>query len=162
MNATVDLQIACTEKKLPSLKQFQLWVDAALAMAYKRSSDKANDHRQDELSIRLVDIEESQSLNHQFRHKDKPTNVLSFPFELPPGVELNLLGDLVICADIVKNEAKNQQKQDFHHWAHMVIHGCLHLLGFDHINDSDATQMESLEIEILATLDIDNPYISHI
>lgn len=162
MSATVDLQIACSEKILPSHEQFQLWVDTALSFSYEKSiiDNKLIDHRQDELSIRLVDIEESQSLNHQFRHQDKPTNVLSFPFELPPGVTLNLLGDLVICVEIVKNEAKSQQKQLFHHWAHMVVHGCLHLLGFDHINDSEAKEMESLEIQILAKLKINNPYIS--
>jgi probable rRNA maturation factor len=168
MNATVDLQIACAEKTLPDIKDFQLWVDTALELAYRKSADTTNtllnrksaDHRQDELSIRLVDIEESQSLNHQYRHKDKPTNVLSFEFEAPEGVELNLLGDLVICADIVKDEAKSQQKQVFHHWAHMVVHGCLHLLGFDHINDTDATEMEALEIEVLAELGINNPYLS--
>lgn len=169
-NATVDLQIACAEENLPSLEHFQCWVDTALSMIYSKSNEKEgltspdmlrkySDHRQDELSIRLVELEESQSLNSQYRHKDKPTNVLSFEFEAPEGLSLNLLGDLVICSDIVSSEAISQNKPLLSHWAHMVIHGCLHLLGFDHINDSDADEMESLEIEILAKLDISNPYI---
>jgi probable rRNA maturation factor len=169
-NATVVLQVACAEENLPSLENFQRWVDTALSVIYSKSSiieelaspdllRKYSDHRQDELSIRLVEPEESQSLNHQYRHKDKPTNVLSFEFEVPEGLSLNLLGDLVICSDIVSSEAISQNKPLLSHWAHMVIHGCLHLLGFDHINDNEANEMEALEIEILAKLDINNPYI---
>ena len=83
---------------------------------------------------------------------------LSFPFEVPEGIELNLLGDLIICAQVVEQESKDQNKALFDHWAHMVIHGCLHLLGYDHINDTDADEMETLEIKILAKLSITNPY----
>ncbi len=111
-----------------------------------------------ELTIRLVNNEESQQLNLQYREKDKPTNVLSFPFEVPEGIELNLLGDLVICAQVVAQEADAQNKALFDHWAHMVIHGCLHLMGYDHINDKDALEMEALEVEILAKLAINDPY----
>lgn len=148
---TLDLQIACDEHTLPSTEQFQSWVDIALQSV----TDKTF-----ELTIRLVNVDESQQLNHQYRHKNKATNVLSFPFEVPQGIELNLLGDLVICSHVVEQEAKAQNKALFDHWAHMVIHGCLHLLGYDHINDSEALAMETLEINILAKLAINDPYES--
>jgi len=149
MHHIVDLQNACDTKELPSTELFQQWVDAALTAVTEQEF---------ELTIRLVNIDESQQLNKQYRQKDKPTNVLSFPFEVPSGIELNLLGDLVICAQVVEQEAKAQNKALFDHWAHMVVHGCLHLLGYDHINDTDANEMETLEIKILAKLSIDNPY----
>lgn len=148
MPIELDVQIATKASIIPSNKQFQQWVDTALT----------NTSKDFELTIRVVDIEESQQLNFQYRQKDKPTNVLSFPFEVPEGIELNLLGDLIICADIVSQEAKEQNKAQFNHWAHLVIHGCLHLLGYDHINDDEATEMESLEIQLLSMLSIDNPY----
>ena len=150
----VDVQIATQNKDLPSEAQFVLWAQAALSN-FKDSA---------ELSIRLVDIEESQSLNLEYRGKDKPTNVLSFPFEMPPelvGLEEvgDLIGDLVICADVVEEEATHQNKALVHHWAHMVVHGCLHLLGYDHINDEEADVMEDLERKILAALNISDPYL---
>lgn len=148
MSITLDLQNACTNSNIPTLAQFQQWVNASLLPQYDNT----------ELTIRLVDIDESQQLNAQYRGKDKPTNVLSFPFEAPKGIELNLLGDLVICADIVETEAQQQTKAINAHWAHMVVHGCLHLLGYDHINDLDAEQMETLEIDILTKLGFNNPY----
>ena len=149
MKHIVDIQNACDAQKLPSTELFQQWVDAALASVTEQEF---------ELTIRLVNLTESQQLNKQYRQKDKPTNVLSFPFEVPEGIELNLLGDLVICAPVVEQEANDQNKALFAHWAHMVIHGCLHLLGYDHINDADANEMESLEVKILAKLSIANPY----
>ena len=109
--------------------------------------------------MRIVDEAESQQLNFDYREKDKPTNVLSFPFQCPPGIELPLLGDLVICAQVVAREAAEQQKTVTAHWAHMVVHGCLHLLGFDHINDEDAAEMEAEEIQILQELGFANPYL---
>lgn len=152
----IDLQIACKQidlpNELPSKAQFQLWVDTALAQVITKQQDF-------ELTIRLVNQEESQQLNMQYRGKDKPTNVLSFPFEVPEGVELNLLGDLIICIEVMKQEAQDQNKALFDHWAHLVIHGCLHLVGFDHISDSEAVEMESIEIAVLEKLGIDNPYI---
>lgn len=151
MSNLIDLQIACEAKELPSLELFQRWTESALT---------AVTDEEFELTIRLVTIEESQQLNSQYRQKDKPTNVLSFPFEVPEGIELNLLGDLVVCVQVVEQEAKEQSKRLFDHWAHMIIHGCLHLLGYDHINDADADEMETLEIKILAQLSIDNPYES--
>ena len=149
MKHIVDIQNVCDAQKLPSTELFQRWVDAALAIVTEQEF---------ELTIRLVNITESQQLNKQYRQKDKPTNVLSFPFEVPEGIELNLLGDLVICVQVVEEEAKAQNKELFDHWAHMVIHGCLHLLGYDHINDTDANEMEALEVKILAKLEIANPY----
>lgn len=150
MSITLDLQLASEAQSLPTEAQFQQWLEAAILPF----QDIA------EVTVRIVDEEESQQLNFDYREKDKPTNVLSFPFELPPGVEeLPLLGDLVICAQVVAAEALEQGKELHHHWAHMVVHGCLHLLGFDHINDEDAEQMEAEEILILQQLGIKNPYI---
>ncbi|MCJ8321829.1 MAG: rRNA maturation RNase YbeY [Colwellia sp.] len=148
MTIELDLQRIADADNLPNDDQFQQWVNAALAHTKKDF----------ELTIRLVDENESQQLNSQYRGKDKATNVLSFEFEAPEGVELNLLGDIVICVDVVAQEAQAQQKSLHSHWAHMVTHGCLHLLGYDHISDADAVEMENLEIEILAKLNFDNPY----
>ena len=146
----IDVQRIAHAENLPSDEDFAVWVNAALGQYNKPF----------ELTIRLVDESESQELNSQYRQKDKPTNVLSFPFEVPEGIELNLLGDLVICIQVVEAEAKQQQKTLSAHWAHMVIHGCLHLLGFDHISDEEAEEMESLEIDILAKLGFNNPYLA--
>ncbi|CCQ09688.1 Metal-dependent hydrolase YbeY, involved in rRNA and/or ribosome maturation and assembly [Pseudoalteromonas luteoviolacea B = ATCC 29581] len=144
----LDLQIACEFENLPTAEQFTLWAEKALV---NYCSDA-------EMTIRIATVEESQQLNLDYRGKDKPTNVLSFPFEAPPGIELPLLGDLIICPDVVKREADEQEKTFHDHFAHMVIHGCLHLLGFDHINDTDALEMETIEKEILADLGISDPY----
>ena len=151
MSNHIDLQLACNATELPSLELFQRWTDIALT---------AVTDQEFELTIRLVNLAESQQLNNQYRKINKPTNVLSFPFEVPDGIELNLLGDLVVCVQIVEQEAKEQGKALFDHWAHMIIHGCLHLLGYDHINDADADEMEALEVKILAQLSINNPYES--
>ncbi len=112
-----------------------------------------------ELTVRIVDTEESHQLNHDYRGKDKPTNVLSFPFEAPPGMELDLLGDLIIRCQVVEKEAEEQNKPLLAHWAHMVVHGSLHLLGYDHIEDDEAEEMESLETEIMQTMGFEDPYI---
>jgi probable rRNA maturation factor len=148
--ATIDLQLATEYEKCPTLSQLSKWVDATLAEA-KAVPDS-------ELTIRIVDKEESRSLNLQYRGIDKPTNVLSFPFEAPPGIELNLLGDLVICAPTVEKEASEQGKLQVSHWAHLVIHGTLHLLGYDHIEEREAEEMESLEKVIMCTLGYPDPY----
>jgi len=152
----LDLQIALDDEDphspgLPPLEQFQHWVEAALQGAEHRAAES-------ELTIRIVGIDESAELNQAYRHKSGPTNVLSFPFEPIPGIELPLLGDLIICAPVVQKEAAEQQKSTVSHWAHMVVHGCLHLLGYDHIDPTEAETMEGLEIVILATLGYDNPY----
>ncbi|ABE54102.1 protein of unknown function UPF0054 [Shewanella denitrificans OS217] len=148
LSLDLDLQIAVDSNQLPSQADFETWVRTALG----NTLDTA------ELTIRLVEIAESQSLNHDYRGKDKPTNVLSFPFEAPPGMELPLLGDLVICVAVVEQEALEQNKPLQAHWAHMVIHGCLHLLGYDHIIDQEAEEMESLETQLIEGLGFSNPY----
>ncbi|KZN33581.1 metal-binding heat shock protein [Pseudoalteromonas luteoviolacea S2607] len=148
MSVDVDLQLACEFNDLPSENQFQNWAEKAL-LPYREHA---------EVTIRIADETESQELNGQYRGKDKPTNVLSFPFEAPPGIELPLVGDLIICPQVVFREAQEQEKSFHDHFAHMVIHGCLHLLGFDHINEQDAMEMESLEKEFLADLGIADPY----
>lgn len=149
MTLWLDLQLACDEAPgLPAEQDVERWLAAAL----EGERDEA------EVTVRLVDEAESQALNRDYRGKDNPTNVLSFPFEAPPGVALPLLGDLVICRQVVEREAAEQNKSLQAHWAHMVVHGCLHLLGFDHIKDDEAEAMEAREIAILAGLGMDNPY----
>jgi probable rRNA maturation factor len=136
-------------KAIPSLEQIEAWANAVLV---------AENTGEQEITVRFTDDEESQTLNHEYRGKDKPTNVLSFPFEVPPGIEMNLLGDLVICVPVIMREAQEQDKTPTNHYAHMVVHGILHLLGYDHIDDADADIMEAKEIRILASLNIGNPY----
>ncbi|HHZ70139.1 MAG TPA: rRNA maturation RNase YbeY [Methylococcaceae bacterium] len=145
----LELQRVCHVDNEPSLNQFELWVETVLA-------DQLRDI---ELVIRIVDEPESTALNEQYRHKSGPTNILSFPVELPVGIEIPLLGDLVICAPVVVREANEQKKLASDHWAHLVIHGVLHLLGFDHIEDQQAELMEAKEIAVLKKLSINNPYI---
>lgn len=144
----LDLQIATDAADLPSEAQFRLWVETAL-----------NGRREEaELTIRIVDDEEGAELNETYRGKQGPTNVLSFPFEAPPGVPLPLLGDIVICAPKVAREAAEQGKPLEAHWAHLTLHGCLHLLGYDHLEPEEAEVMEALETELLAALGYANPY----
>ena len=135
---------------VPSAASFRQWVNAALAGAKRRKPT--------ELSIRIVDTTEGRELNRDYRGKDYATNVLSFPAELPPGVQLPLIGDLAICAPVVIREATEQGKPARHHWAHMTVHGVLHLLGYDHIVDAEAEAMEALETRILGKLGIADPY----
>ncbi|HGJ5875679.1 MAG TPA: rRNA maturation RNase YbeY [Arsenophonus sp.] len=145
----LDLQLACRDhSRLPSEETFQYWLEAFLPQFQSES----------EITIRIVDIAESQHLNLTYRGKDKPTNVLSFPFEAPDNIPLALLGDLVICRQVVEKEAIEQQKILDAHCAHMVIHGCLHLLGYDHQNDFEAEKMETIETEIMQKLGYPDPY----
>ncbi len=149
MTLELDLQIALDLPGLPTATDLRRWAEAALAGA---------DYRQDaELTIRVVDEAESTALNEGYRHKQGPTNVLSFPAETPPEVESALLGDVVICAPVVLREAVVQGKTPEAHWAHLVAHGVLHLLGYDH-DEEQAEAMESLEIRILAGLGYPDPY----
>lgn len=152
----IDLQIASENAdNLPTLEQFTLWTQRALAM-----EAQTEDFPETEITIRIVDETESHDLNLTYRGKDKPTNVLSFPFEVPEGIELPLLGDLIICRQVVENEAKEQQKPLDVHWAHLAIHGTLHLLGYDHLTDEEAEEMEGLETEIMQSLGFEDPYIA--
>lgn len=148
MALTLDLQIVAPQYPIPTRQQFKIWVTAAL-----QSHPKKN-----ELVIRIVDTVESAELNQTYRHKQGPTNVLSFPFSAPPGVAAELLGDIIICAPLVQQEASAANKPLMDHWAHLVVHGVLHLLGYDHVNDQDATVMENLETKILAQLGFPDPY----
>ncbi|MDO9322073.1 MAG: rRNA maturation RNase YbeY [Pseudomonas sp.] len=144
----LDLQIA-SEGAAPSLEQLQLWCAKGLS---PRSADS-------ELTIRLVDEPEGRELNHTWRGKDYATNVLSFPADIPDGLlDIPLLGDLVICVPVVEREAAEQGKDLAAHWAHLVIHGGLHLLGYDHIDDDEAIEMEDLERKLLAELGYPDPY----
>ncbi|WGE89993.1 rRNA maturation RNase YbeY [Actinobacillus arthritidis] len=152
----IDLQIATeNNENLPSLDQFTQWVQRALS-----HEAQTEDFPETEITIRIVDEAESHELNLTYRGKDKPTNVLSFPFEVPEGIELPLLGDLIICRQVVEQEAQEQQIALESHWAHLAIHGTLHLLGYDHIEDAEAEEMEGLETEIMQSLGFEDPYIS--
>lgn len=147
----IDLQIACEQESgLPTAQQIEQWATAAV----QPQSDEV------EMTVRIVDEAESHALNLNYRGKDRPTNVLSFPFECPDEVELPLLGDLVICRQVVEREAQEQDKPLVAHWAHMVVHGSLHLLGYDHIEDDEAEEMESLETQIMTGLGFADPYLS--
>ena len=147
----IDLQIACEQETgLPTAEEIEQWAAAAV----QPQSDEV------EMTVRIVDEAESHELNLNYRGKDRPTNVLSFPFECPDEVELPLLGDLVICRQVVEREAQEQDKPVMAHWAHMVVHGSLHLLGYDHIEDDEAEEMESLETQIMTGLGFADPYLS--
>ena len=147
---TLSVGYGTSRKGVPAPASFRLWVGAALRGAKRRKAT--------ELAIRIVDTQEGRTLNREYRSKDYATNVLSFPVELPPGVRLPLIGDLAICAPVVTREAAEQGKPARNHWAHMTVHGVLHLLGYDHIEDAEAEAMEALETRILAGLGIADPY----
>lgn len=152
MRLYLDLQIATEFSPIPTKATINRWIKTALLTA-GRTTDT-------EITIRLVDKNEITMLNQQFRHKNYATNVLSFPFELPAGVDdLPLIGDMIICLDVVAEEAKSQDKTLYHHLTHIVVHGCLHLLGFDHETIDEAFEMENLERVILQNLKIADPYI---
>jgi len=113
------------------------------------------------LTVRLVDEDEMSGLNNRYRHKHGPTNVLSFPFEDPPGTHSGILGDIVICAPVVRREANEQNKTQFSHWAHMVIHGAMHLQGYDHEDEQDAIKMEARETRAMIQLGFPAPYVTN-
>jgi probable rRNA maturation factor len=144
----IEIQTVFESLGQPDQQQIQLWIDAALD-GYDQDT---------EIVVRIVDERESAELNEQYRHKSGPTNILSFSVDLPEGIELDLLGDLVICAPVLEKEALEQGKLLAHHWAHIIVHGVLHLLGYDHIDETQAELMENKEIAILNKLHINNPY----
>ena len=155
MQLYVDLQVASSDdSNIPNLASFEKWIEIALLAGLETVREEA------ELTVRIVDSDESMQLNQQFRHIKKPTNVLSFPFQNPPGISLPLIGDLIICKKVVENEAELQGKMLTPHWAHMVIHGTLHLLGYDHIESQQALEMENLETQLLDELGFADPYLS--
>ena len=143
----ITVQFATKAKNLPSAKQLTSWAEFTLKKT--RQNNKT-------LLIRIVNKKEIHALNKTYRHKDKPTNVLAFPYETES--KTNFLGDIIICAPIIKAEAIAQNKSLSAHWAHMILHGSLHLLGYDHLKKADARRMEALEIQILKKLGYNNPY----
>lgn len=151
----IEVQQNTQSKNVPADEAFALWVQAALS----------GRRQQAELTIRIVDAEEAQRFNLQYRQKDYATNVLSFPVDLPEGIPPEAaghgLGDLLICAPVVSHEALQQEKPESDHWAHLTIHGVLHLLGYDHETQAEALVMETLETEILNGLGVSDPYLIH-
>lgn len=133
--------------KLSLLRQ---WAKQALATQIKQA----------EVTIRIVDSQEMATLNSTYRHKQGPTNVLSFPMDLPAEMQppVPILGDIIICSEVVDREAREQHKSREAHWAHMIVHGIFHLLGFDHEQEKEAEQMEALEIKVMRTLGFPDPY----
>lgn len=148
----IDVMINSTCSQLPDQNELEKWAAAALGHQFQEQRQEA------EISLLIVDEAEGAELNRQWRGKEGPTNVLSFPSDLPAELELPLLGDLIICAPVVGQEAIEQKKSLNSHWAHMIVHGTLHLLGYDHIIDQEAEEMESLETEILGQLGYPDPY----
>lgn len=148
MGVRIDVQVSSGRSGLPSVPKLRHWARTALA----------GRRREAEVSIRIVDAAESRALNLRYRGKDWPTNVLAFPADLPPELQVALLGDLVICKEVVEAEAREQGKPADAHWAHMVVHGVLHLIGYDHQEPEAAQAMESAEAEILAALGWPDPY----
>jgi probable rRNA maturation factor len=148
MSIIAEVQYVVSEEGLPRRADFRRWVAAALGNHYAHA----------ELTIRLVDEDEGAELNRRYRSKEGATNVLSFPFDAPVPFKIPFLGDIVICAPVVAREAEVQVKKPEAHWAHLVVHGVLHLLGFDHQKESEAQQMEALEVTILRSLGYSDPY----
>ena len=144
---SVEVQRAFESSAIPSNEQFQAW---AAVVATK--SDQV-------ISIRIVDEDEITKLNEKYRKKSATTNVLAFPAEIPAGVDLPFIGDIVMCAPIVAKQAAEQGKSPASHWAHMTLHGILHLQGYDHIDAADAEIMESLEVQLMHKLGFANPYV---
>lgn len=155
MNIVVDVQCALDDTaeddaSIPSSAEFERWATAAL----EGELDAA------EISLRVVDVAEGADLNQTYRHRPGPTNVLSFPCDSPPELALPLLGDIVICAPVVAREAREQGKPVAAHWAHMTVHGVLHLLGYDHEVSAEADEMERREVRVLTELGFADPYAS--
>lgn len=153
MNVLVDVSYATEDDSIPEAARIADWV--------RRTVTAVCDAGDYEVSVRIVNADEIRALNKEYRDKDTPTNVLSFPagqVDGLPAAEPQMLGDIVVCAGVVRDEAAAQGKPDEDHWAHMLVHGTLHLLGFDHDTDADAIEMEALEVSILATRGLADPY----
>ncbi len=144
----MDVQYAVATAGLPTPDDFRNWSIAALEERRPRA----------QLTVRIVDREEGAELSRRYRHREGATNVLAFPFEPPPGVPAELLGDIVICAPVVEEQAREQNKELRAHWAHMVVHGILHLLGYDHRDEEEAAEMEKIERTLLERLGCPDPY----
>ena len=155
MNATINISNSCADKWVPTIEQCKSWLNCALQVAAQTGPCS--------ISLSFVDAASSQSLNSDYRGKDKPTNVLSFPAEFPSELAEQVgaypLGDIVICASVVEEEALAQGKELTAHWAHLTIHGLFHLLGYLHDQQGNAAEMEKLEINTLEKLGIANPYL---
>ncbi|MDH3351986.1 MAG: rRNA maturation RNase YbeY [Gammaproteobacteria bacterium] len=152
---TVDVQVACDDPDLPAKTDIQTWIDAAVRQSGRSTGGDI------EIAVRIVDAEEIRMLNRQYREQNKATNVLAFPAGEIEGLPDNagrLLGDIVICASVVSAEAARQGKRQADHWGHILVHGTLHLLGFDHGTDAEAAEMEGLESKILASRKVADPY----
>ena len=153
----VDVQVAANVSNVPTDSDIRNWLEQVIAQVGNDTS------RSIEISVKIVDEVEGRALNRQFRQKDSATNVLSFPLldadlaELPAELPL-AMGDIVICASVVAREASEQGKNSSDHWAHMLVHGALHLFGYDHETKSQAQEMEMLEARILAVRGVENPY----
>lgn len=144
---SLEIQLASKAPKIPTKDQFQCWVDMVLPK------------KPTEVVIRIVDEDEMRRFNNKYRKIQDTTNILSFIFEAPDNVTNYLLGDLLVCAPIVAREAQLQHKKLDHHWAHIIIHGLLHLLGYNHNNTTETSEMEELEIKFLQTIKVNNPYL---
>ncbi len=151
MKVSIDLQNECSNSSF-------LFDEDKIINYVTTTLNKIHYTEDAEICITLVDEDQIHKLNKEYRHVDKPTNILSFPFECPPEVKLDLLGDLVVCFSVLEQEAKDQNKSLEEHFCHLIVHGTLHLLGYDHIQDDEAVIMENLEIEILQQLGFSNPY----
>jgi len=151
MPSRIHVECLSSDTAVPATRSLRKWVRAALEGRREEA----------ELSVRIVDEDEMRELNSRYRGKDKPTNVLAFPAGLAPELGLPLLGDIVVCAPVVSREALEQNKPARAHWAHMLVHGTLHLLGHDHMRPRQASVMEALEIRILQSLGFPDPYLEH-
>lgn len=149
MTYQIDIESNSQSQLLPAVPELERWISAAL---------QSQQFEEAEVSVYIVDEAEGRELNAQYRGKDYPTNVLSFPADIAEEVGIPLLGDLVICAPVVEREAQEQGKTLPAHWAHMLVHGTLHLVGFDHIDDDEAEIMETLETQIVTGLGYPAPY----
>lgn len=153
MDVQINLQNTINTDKIPALSQLQQWINEV-----KETVPQSFTSHQKVILIRIVDEKESAQLNEDYRHKKGPTNILSFPDDPIPGFDSDSMGELIICAPVMIREAKTQKKNLIAHWAHIIVHGVLHLAGYDHEKQDEAIEMENLEVKILQKLGYDNPY----